>query len=140
MAGVLLPIYTQKGKMQSKQTNRLARKIRKNREKKIKGKLTRWMVVCEKLNIRTEDGRLDPGLAFKIGYQDYEPSDRGVRQRLGLRDMCTRCKRVFRAVKVTTPQRALSPARAWWNGLARGQREELIEKTYRNYLNWRSKK
>jgi len=124
--------------MQSKQTIRLAVKIRKIHEKKIKGKKTPFRVVCERLNIRKEDGRTDEGLAYKIGYNDYEPSSREVRKRLGLRDVCSKCKRAFRVIKpavVHTP----SPALAWWKKLKREEREKVINASYKNYLNWRNK-
>ena len=126
--------------MQSKQTNRLSRKIRKIREKKTRGKLTRWVVVCEKLNIRTAEGNLDPGLAYKIGYQEYEPSDREIRKRLGLNDICTKCRRVFRATRPPEAKKPMSPARAWWNGLKSGDREKLIELSYKNFLDWKNRR
>lgn len=122
--------------MQTKQTQRLAKKIRKLRERK---KPFTWHAVCEKLNIRTEDGRHDPGLAYKIAYREYEPSDRAMRTRLGLRDICTKCKRGFR-VPHPKEHRALSPSRAWWQKLKGGERERVIELAYRNYLNWRKQK
>lgn len=125
--------------MQSKDTIRLARRIRKKREKKIKGVLTPWRVVCEELDIRTEEGKLDTGLAYKIGYQEYEPSNRPMRKRLGLRDICSRCKRTFRVPKSKQILHTLSPARLWWNRIKREEREKLIELSYGNYLKWRSK-
>lgn len=123
--------------MQTKQTQKLARKIRRLREKK---KPEIWRVVCEKLNIRTEDGRVDPGLAYKIGYGDYEPSDRSARKRLGLRDICTKCKRTFRAVKAPAARKAPSPAQLWWGRLKRQERKKLIELSYKNFLNWKTRR
>lgn len=123
--------------MQTKQTARLARRIRRLREKKKRRKQTIWRVVCEKLNILTEDGRVDPGLAYKIGYRDYEPSDRALRKRLGLKDICSKCQRTFRAQRPNPAPRAVSPARAWWGKLKREDREKLIELSYKNFLDWR---
>lgn len=122
--------------MQSKQTARLAKRIRRLREKKKRGKQTVWRVVCETLNVRTEDGRVDPGLAFRIAYDEYEPSDRAVRQRLGLKDICTKCMRSFRSPRASAI-RSKSPARAWWEKLKREDREQVIEISYRNYLDWK---
>jgi hypothetical protein len=126
--------------MQSSDTIRLARRIRKKREKKKRGKLTPWRVVCEELNIRTENGNLDTGLAFKIGYQEYDPSDRALRHRLGLRDLCSKCKRVFRAVKLLAPKPALSAARVWFNGLKREEQEKVLELSYKQFLNWKQRR
>lgn len=97
-----------------------------------------WKAICVRLKILTEDGRPDPGLAYRIGYTEYEPSDRAVRGRLGLKDICTKCKRTFRAPHPVAP-RPKSPARSWWGKLKREDREKLIELAYRNYLNWRSR-
>lgn len=126
--------------MQTKQTARLSKKIRRLREKKRKGKQTPWRVVCETLNIRTEDGRVDPGLAFRIGYQEYEPSDRALRQRLRLKDICTKCKRSFRLPLASALPIRKSTARIWWDKLKREDKERLIEISYRNYLDWRNRK
>lgn len=123
--------------MQAKDTIRLARRIRKKREKKTKGKLTPWRVVCETLNIRTDQGKLDTGAAYKIAYQEYEPSGREMRLRFGLRDKCSKCGRTFRAPKPPQVARALSPARLWWNRMKGEEREKLIELSYSNYLKWR---
>lgn len=122
--------------MQTKQTAKLARKIRRLRERK---RPLKWRAVCEKLNIRTQDGRIDPGLAYRIGYQDYEPSDRALRGRLGLKDICSKCKRTFRAVR-SPVIRTKSPARAWWEKLNREDREKLIELSYQNFLDWKQRR
>ncbi len=126
-------------KTQTPQTARLARKIRRIREKKKRGKLTLWRVVCETLNIRKVDGSYDHGMAFKIGYEEYEPSGREVRHRLGLRDICTKCRRAFRTPRVPMARQTLSPARMWFNRLKREDQEKILEFSYKQFLNWRRK-
>ena len=129
--------YIKKGKMQTKQTARLARKIRRIRERKKRGRLTFWRVVCERLNILTDDGRADPGLAHKIGYGDYEPSNRELRVRLGLTDICSKCRRTFRVPRKAAAPRTLTPARAWWEKLNREEQDKVIELSYKNYIDWK---
>lgn len=125
--------------MQSKDTIRLAKKIRRIRERKKKGKLTPWRVVCETLNIRTPEGKLDPGMAYKIGYQEYEPSDRETRKRFKLRDICSKCKRAYRVPRPPAARRTPSPAEVWFSKMKGEEKRMAIEFLYTNYLNWRNK-
>lgn len=122
-------------KSQTPQTARLGRKIRKMRERKKGGKRA-WKDVCKLLNIMKKDGQPDTGLAYKIAYEGYEPLGRDLRKSLGLRDICTKCKRLFRVVTVK-PARAKSPARVWWDKLKGEDRQKIMEWAYSNYLNWK---
>ena len=123
-------------KSQTPQTARLGRKIRKLRERK-KNPLS-WKDTClqEGIRILKQNGDPDTGLAYKIAYEEYEPSGREVRHRCSLKDMCTKCKRVFR-IPSQAKKRTKSPALAWWDGLKREDREKVIELSYKNYLNWK---
>lgn len=61
-----------------------------------------WSNICMAANILTEDGRPNTKLAQDIGYkvvkvhgieQPYQPHDPNVRERLGLRPVCSECGR-----------------------------------------------
>lgn len=119
-------------KSQTPETARLARKIRRARERK---KMS-WKNTCVTLNILKDNGSPDTGLAYKIGYNNFEPSGRPVRHRLGLRDICTKCRRAFRVPKVSAPQ-VKSAARIWWDSLKASERDKLIEISHKNYLKWK---
>ena len=113
--------------MQTNQTARLAGRIRKIREHRVNGKLTAWRIVCDKLSIRTADGKPDTGMAYKIGYEGKEPAHMDVRRRLGLLDICALCHRPFRKPGL---HREISPARQWWNRLKSDERNQWIEKLF----------
>ena len=117
--------------MQSKQTQRLARQIRKVREKKVNGKLTFWRVVCltVKPQILKENGEPDTGLACQIAYNGYEPS-REIQKRLGLRETCSKCHRAFRKTSARE-KRVPSKGRAWWNSLPFAKQEAILGRLYK---------
>lgn len=113
---------------QTKQTAKLAEKIRQARER---GDI--WTKICIDNNLYTPptllkpNGEPDTGLAYKIAFEGYEPSHRETRDRLGLRDICVKCYRAFR--KKGTP-RIVSEARLWWDGLNTKQKSDNIENMY----------
>jgi hypothetical protein len=65
--------------MQSRATNRLAKRLRQNHEN-----TKSWAVTAQEMNILTADGKPDKALAYRIAVCDYEPSRPETRLRLGL--------------------------------------------------------
>jgi hypothetical protein len=116
---------------QNPQTAKLGRKIRHAREK-LK---MRWKDICELYGIFTEDGKINPGMAYKIAYYKHEPGTK-VSHRIGLPEVCHECKRKIRHRHKQAAPRAKSPARAWWDHLKPGERQKVIELSHRNYLDW----
>lgn len=112
---------------QTKETARRARRIRKLRGGR---KPMIWEDVCRDpgVQIFKEDGSPDTGLAYKIGFEDYEPSRRSVRARLGLRDFCNACKRAFRPS--SSRGGALPDWLSWWKHLSKEIRDEIIRDQY----------
>lgn len=121
--------------MQTKQTQRLAERLRRIREKTDrKGNKTKWRVVCLKVKppILLESGEPDTGLAYQIAYNGKEPEDRHIRERLGLKDICAKCLRPYRKPAGKANKR--SPAREWFINLSREKQENLLEMIF-DYLN-----
>lgn len=119
---------------QTTQTARIAKRIREFRERKHQLK---WREICEPgrvtpNGILKDDGMADTGLALKIAYNNHEPERRDVRARLGLKDICTTCRRPYRqkTVKaVVTPSRA----RTWFQSLPREKQEEALQFLYEQF-------
>jgi hypothetical protein len=111
--------------MQTKPTQRLAKRIRKQRERRTP---VLWRVICEKFGIWKADGEPDTGMAYKIAYDDHEPEDRDVRTRLGLNDMCVKCQRAFRKPGAKGAERA--DWQTWWARLRPRERETIIRYHY----------
>jgi hypothetical protein len=83
--------------------------------------------VCETLGWFNPSGKPSTGLVYKIAYvPDYEPG-REVRQRLGMRDQCSKCRRPFHKPKPPRPKRQLSEARRKFNALTYESQEKLLE-------------
>jgi hypothetical protein len=51
-----------------------------------------WDDIASELGIYTKDGRINPGLAYRIVMEGYEPSRPETRHRLGLAPICPSCK------------------------------------------------
>lgn len=118
--------------MQSKQTQRLAKRLRKAREHKDrKGNPALWRVVCMKVkpNIVKENGDPDTGLAYQIAYNEYEPS-REIQKRLGMRETCKTCHRPFRKPSVREKV-APSKWRVWWNSLGYERQDKILARLYK---------
>lgn len=114
--------------MQTKQTQRLGARLRRIREKTDrKGNMTKWRVVCLKVDppILLESGEPDTGLAYQIAYNGKEPEDRRIRERLGLKDICAKCLRPYRKPARVAKKR--SPAREWFMKLKSDRKEKMIE-------------
>ena len=107
---------------QTKQTKKLAERIRRARER---GDI--WEKICRDKKIYTPTGNPDTGLAYKIAFEGYEPSHRETRGRLGLRDICTACYRIFRKKREATNP---SEASLWWDRLSTKKKSDKIEKMY----------
>lgn len=117
--------------MQSKQTQRLAQRIRKARERILNGKPTPWRLVCVivRPQIIKVNGDPDTGLASRIAYDNYEPG-LDIQRRLGLREICTRCHRPFRK-KVVREKVVPSKGRAWWNSLSFEKQEAILGRLWK---------
>lgn len=109
---------------QTPQTRRKARRLLELREH---GKT--WDEASKKVGILKEDGSPDPGLAYKIAMEGYEPVKQETRDRLGLKKICLSCGRAIRHIRKTVSE--LPPWREWWIHLSREDRERWIEKNYR---------
>ena len=108
---------------QTKQTARLAKRIRDRREAEEK-----WEAIAQTEGVLKEDGSPDPGLAYRIAYNDYEPKGKDVRERLGLKKLCLTCMRGFR--KIASGARPLSPWLVWWRRLGKEERDRRIKSQY----------
>jgi len=60
--------------------------------KALNDKDLNWDDIASELGIYTKDGRINPGLAYRIVKQGYEPSRPETRKRLGLSPICPNCK------------------------------------------------
>jgi hypothetical protein len=119
---ITLP-YTHEHK-QTAGTARIARELRRLREQ---GKT--WKEASIELGILKKDGSPDPGLAYRIAIDEYEPKSPEIRERLGLRKFCLACERGFRKVS-TMAREALPPWLKWWKKLDRAERERRIREYY----------
>jgi hypothetical protein len=109
---------------QTKQTARKAESIRRLRAQNVK-----WEEIARRLKILKTDGSPDPGLAYKIGVEGYEPKGEEIRNRLGLKHICMTCLRAIR--KSSAARRgAGSPWLSWWKKLRPADREERIRRQY----------
>lgn len=86
-----------------------------------------WVAICHRYKIYDPQGNPSTGIARKLAYDDYEPSHREVRQRLGLRDMCLTCGRPYR--KKTT-RRPRTEIQSWWARLSAQDREAILLEAY----------
>jgi hypothetical protein len=111
------------GSKQTPGTARKARELLKLRRNNIT-----WERAAKEVGIVKDNGDPDPGLAYKIAIEGYEPKGQEVRDRLGLKKICTSCMRGFRSISRQIS--ALSPWRAWWNRLKPGERDRWIRKNY----------
>lgn len=121
---------------QTKQTLRLAERIKRFRGKRDRaGKQMIWRKVCLKIKppILTAEGKPDTGLAYKIAYQGLEPEGRDLRKRLGLRDICTNCKRPYRKIGAKKPAAKKTDARLWFERLPIDRKEQMIMELYERY-------
>lgn len=87
-----------------------------------------WEEASRKVGILKKDGSPDPGLAYRIALEGYEPKGQELRDRLGLKKMCVSCMRAFR--KTSKKVSELPPWRYWWNRLKPQERERWIKKNY----------
>lgn len=110
----------------TKQTAETARRARAILKLRRKGKT--WEKASSETGIIKSDGSPDPGLAYRIALEEYEPKSQEVRDRLGLKKLCLSCMRAFR--KTSKKISALPPWRYWWNRLKPGERERWIKKNY----------
>lgn len=108
---------------QTKETARLAKRIRDKRDRGVK-----WDKICLELGILKDTGLPDTGLAYRIAFDDYEPKGPDLRDRLGLRKICLACLRGFR--QVSSSVRELSPWRLWWRKLDPSDRDRRIRSEY----------
>lgn len=115
--------HTSQKTQQTPETRRKARRLLKLRRERYT-----WEKAAEKVGILKEDGSPDPGLAYKIAVEQYEPKGQELRDRLGLKKICLSCMRVFRRVSKQVSD--LPPWREWWNHLKPGERDEWIRKNY----------
>lgn len=112
-----------KTSQQTKETARIARELRRLRKKRVT-----WEKAAEQVGIVKEDGSPDPGLAYRIALEGYEPKKQETRDRLGLRKICLACQRGFR--KVSSASKVLAPWVVWWRRLPKDERERRIRREY----------
>ena len=109
---------------QTKETARLGARLRRRR-----GAGDTWEEAARKERVFKKDNiSPDPGLAYRIACDGYEPKGQELRDRLGLRKICLACMRGFR--KISSRAKALSPWRLWWRRLKPGEREKRIKSQY----------
>lgn len=58
-----------------------------------------WRDISVALDILNGDGKPDPGMAYRIVIEGYEPSRIATRKRLGLSLICPTCKRLLLSEK-----------------------------------------
>jgi hypothetical protein len=71
---------------QSPKTRILAVRLRVERRSKAT-----WSVAAKRCDVLTKSGLPDPGLAYRIAVEGYEPRSMECRQRLGLPIVCPTC-------------------------------------------------
>ncbi len=109
-----------------KQTKETARKARELLKLRREGYT--WERASRAVGILKEDRSPDPGLAYRIAVEGYEPKGEEIRARLGLKAICLHCMREIRKVSRTVSAR--SPWREWWNRLKPTERDRWIRKNY----------
>lgn len=110
-----------RSKKQTRETARIARELRK-----LYSRGLTWEGAAREAGILKENGEPDPGLAYRIALQGYEPKKISTRERLGLKKICFTCLRGFRKVS----RAALSPWVRWWRGLPKQERDRRIRSQY----------
>lgn len=76
--------------MKTRTTYRTIEKIAAEARKMHAAGMT-WKEIAIDLRVLTEDGRPDPGLAWRITNENYEPGTMATRRRLGLAPKCPTC-------------------------------------------------
>lgn len=113
-----------KSQEQTKQTQKLANRIRRLHDKKMT-----YTEISLKLGILTPEGKPNPGLVYKIGFEKYEPAGKEIRARLGLKDICISCLRSFRKPRAAAA-RSPEPWLSWWRRLSKRERDDRIRNQY----------
>jgi hypothetical protein len=128
-----------RGNMKYRSIHKLRLEIQSLRHK---GKT--WREICEQLNILTEQGKPNTGLAEDIGYRTviihgkeeaYAPADPAVRERLHLAPVCQECKRPIhrRNHDRNDNPEPLPEFMQWWRNRKPEEKREYIRILYSKY-------
>lgn len=102
-----------------------------------------WAHICNILEIFTEDGKPNTGLAEDIGFKvvnfhgferEYYPSPE-IAVRLKIQPRCLGCMRPIKDVTKEPHQRHIEDYEKWWRGLDINTRRTFLFNLYERYKN-----